>query len=153
MRSFCCSSLANRTRCSGLRFGSGYRSESCRIYTVVIFQKERHALGVSFFLGSGGFCRLHHLALYARGQQSHLCAILRCAPNLRRVCGAVQKDCFMSRASAEIPFTGGALSQAASFTGLTPAAIDRKVGNILLPIPDSNKAIKSFRMCNANFKV
>ena len=51
--SFCCSSLPNRTRCAGLRFGSGGRPECCCIYSTVIFQRERHASGVSFSLGFG----------------------------------------------------------------------------------------------------
>ena len=36
-RSFCCSSLPNRTRCAGLRFGFGCKPECCGIYTVAIF--------------------------------------------------------------------------------------------------------------------
>ena len=39
-RSCSCSSFPNRTRCAGLRFGFGCRTESGGIYTVVMFHKK-----------------------------------------------------------------------------------------------------------------
>ena len=39
--SFRRSSSPNRTRCAGLRFGFGYKPESCSIYRVVMLQKAR----------------------------------------------------------------------------------------------------------------
>ena len=38
VRSFCCSSLPNRTRCAGLRFGFGYESENFVMYSAWIFR-------------------------------------------------------------------------------------------------------------------
>ena len=62
------------------------------IYTLRTRQKERHAAKRVFLFG---FRRPRPPPPFgdfnARGRQSRPCAILRCAPNLRRTCGAAQK--------------------------------------------------------------
>ena len=66
------------------------------IYTLRTTQKERHAFQRVFLFG---FRSPRPPPPFgdsdARGRQSRPCAILRCAPNLRRICGAAQKGRLM----------------------------------------------------------
>ena len=59
VRSFCCSSLPNRTRCAGLRFGFGYKSENFVMYSAWIFR-----VAAKFALRPRLFCHRHKPALF-----------------------------------------------------------------------------------------